>query len=77
MMDESERPNEPRHYILYDERACGNGDTDDASVVCAGIRSLKEAKKDARMMGFTCACFSYREDGNTLVDERWECDFYA
>lgn len=64
----------PRKYLLYDARACGDAGTDDAA--CLGIAdSLKEARRDARDLGYDCAIYSCAIDGNTLIDERWEEDY--
>jgi hypothetical protein len=66
---------EQRTYILYDSRACC-GDPDEASVlVCC--ESNREAKSYCDgSFGAAMACFSYAHDGNQLVDERFEWNWY-
>lgn len=59
-----------RLWILYDERAC-SGDTERAAVLSSSIDE-REAKKDAKMFACPLACYSYRIDGDALVDEKWE-----
>lgn len=61
-----------RHYIIYDGRAMA--ETDDATALEAGIGSLAEAKESAPDYG-GAACWSYRERGGQLTDERFE--FYG
>lgn len=62
-----------RTYILYDSRAWG-GETDEASVlvVCEDNEEACEYKGDYGGM----ACFSYAEQGDQLIDERHEWNWY-
>lgn len=64
---------ERRTYLLFDSRACGAQGTEDASVLvaCESNREAKSYKGDYGAM----ACYSYRDDNGTLIDERWEWDF--
>jgi hypothetical protein len=64
-----------RLYILYDGRACADNGTEDASVLVA-CGSNGEAKSYCGEFG-QMACYSYREDNGTMVDERWEWDYHG
>ena len=56
-----------KKYIVYDERA--TYDEDEATVLtCAD--TLKEAKRDAREMGYPCVVFEYDFDGKTATNGR-------
>lgn len=63
-----------RRYLLYDGRACGQQDTDFATVLVA-CESDKEARSYKGEYG-DMACYSYEitENGD-LVDEQWEWDY--
>ena len=65
-----QKTKEKRLYIIYDGRAI-SGDTDDAAVMVA-CESLKEALSYKGDFGGDCVLYSYREDGNNLVDEKFE-----
>lgn len=63
-----------REYICYDGRACrfdgGSGKTDRATIMDIAA-TLELALGSA--IG-QCAIYSYADDGESLTDERWECD---
>lgn len=67
---------EPRQvYIIYDGRAVPGSDTMDAAVMSTA-RTLKEARRDARDFGFTCAIYvcDLQKDANgqdEAVNERF------
>ena len=62
---------ETRMYLIYDGRA-RFGDTDDAVVYFAVGYSWEEAARSL-VEDFPDGCiYSYREDGDVLVDEREE-----
>lgn len=63
-----------RLYILYDSRACG-GDTEDASVLTV-CESDGEARNEHGGLWGAVACYSYAHDGNKLVDERLEWNWF-
>lgn len=59
-----------RMYILYDGRAAG-GDTSEASVlVCC--ETYREAWSERKDYGGASVCYSYRQSGKQLIDERYE-----
>ena len=62
-----------RKYILYDGRAL-NGDTWDATVLMS-CASLKEAHEWKGEFGDASVCYSYKVQGKTLVDKKWEFDY--
>jgi len=64
-----------RTYILYDSRAADGTGTEDASVleVCNDDKEACEAKGDYGGM----ACYSYYKEGNNLVDERFEWNWFS
>jgi hypothetical protein len=65
-----------RLFFLYDSRACGGGNPDDAAVLVA-CESNWEAKSYKGTYG-PMACFSYRENpGGTADDERHEWDYWG
>lgn len=66
-------------FILYDARACGDGDTDEATIFvsCDSMKEAKGYKGDYGAM----ACFSYdiipkEGERGELVNETWEWDYY-
>lgn len=63
-----------RNWILYDGRACCSQGTEDASVLvaCSSNGEAKSYKGDYGAM----ACYSYKVNRNTLIDERWEWDWF-
>ena len=65
---------EKRAYILYDSRAADGMGTDDASVLVA-CESNEEALSYRGEYG-GMACYSYREDGKNLVDEKFEWNWF-
>lgn len=67
-----------REYILYDGRACGDQDTDNALLLFAcgrGQEGRKDAVESAGSFG-AMACYSYAVKGRTLTDKQWEWDWY-
>lgn len=62
-----------RTWILYDSRAW-TGDTEDASVCEASDEPYIKAEYDGAYGGV--ACYSYARDGQNLVDERHEWNWY-
>lgn len=58
-----------RRYIIYDERAMLDVDEAEVLGVCD---SLSEAKRDAKELGYNAVIYSYRVEGDTLVDEQYE-----
>lgn len=62
-----------RTYILYDSRA-GDGNTEDATilVVCEDEEEANSYKGDFGGM----VCFSYKDDGDKLTDERHEWNWF-
>jgi hypothetical protein len=64
-----------RLYILYDSRACADQGTEDASVLEA-CEDDADAKSACGLYG-AMACYSYAHGpGSTLIDERWEWDYW-
>lgn len=65
---------EERVYILYDSRAADGLGTDEASVlvVCESEEEAESYKGDFGGM----ACYSYREEGERFVDERFEWNWF-
>ncbi len=65
---------EKRTYILWDSQAADGFGTEEASVfvVCD---SEDEALSYCGHFG-AMACYSYRDDGDTLTDERFEWDWF-
>lgn len=63
-----------RQYILYDSRAADGSGTEDASVlvVCDDEKEALDYRGDFGAM----ACYSYRVDGDNLVDERFEWNWF-
>jgi hypothetical protein len=63
-----------RTYILYDSRAADGMGTDEASVfvVC---ETEKEAISYCGDFG-GMACYSYKDDGKNLTDERHEWNWF-
>ncbi len=64
-----------RQYAVYDDRACGDQGTAEASMlVFSG--TLEAAREDSKEYG-ACAVYSYAtNDGKELTDERWEFDVF-
>ena len=76
-MDEKKGKFIRKQYILYDGRACGGRDTDDAQVLCCAT-SLKEAREDAKDFGDGAiyVCDIYRRNGQDWGEnEEWVEDF--
>jgi hypothetical protein len=62
-------------YVLYDGRACGDQDTDAASMFCAGIKDIAEAVEMAPSYG-QCALYRYTETAPfEHGHEKWIGDF--
>lgn len=59
-----------RHYILHDDRAIN--DSEDGIVIEAGIYSRDEAISSSIERECGIACYSYKEQGRELSDERFE-----
>ena len=66
-----------RIFIIYDGRACGDRETDDAAILFNVGGDRQEAIDYMVEDNFgQCALYSYNEEGATsLTDERWEGDF--
>lgn len=62
-----------KEYVIYDGRAVTQG-TDEATVLSVAS-SLKEARRDARETGYSCAIYEYDVDDSTnppqLLNERF------
>lgn len=65
-----------RRFILFDGRACNGVGTDDATVLMS-CNSEAEAHREKTEFGDASACYSYKEEGNKLTDEKWEWDYHA
>lgn len=63
-----------RVYILYDDRAADGLGTSDASVLVV-CEDEQEAREYCGEFG-AMACYSYREDGENLIDERHEWNWF-
>ena len=59
-------------YVIYDMRA-ELGNTDDASIL-GTENSYEEAKKTLKNLG-EGVVYSYREEGQNLVDEEYEFNY--
>jgi hypothetical protein len=67
-------PQEYRVWIVYDGRACAGQGTESA-LVMSTASSLREARKDCRMFGFTCAIYSGTVKNGVMDDETWVEDY--
>ena len=66
-IDDGQERGERIHYL----RREGYADVDNATVlgVCD---SLREAKRDAKDLGYNAVSYSYRAEGGKLVDQQYE-----
>jgi hypothetical protein len=65
---------EKRIYILYDSRAADGLGTDEASVLVV-CETERQARSQCGEFG-GMACYSYRDEGGELTDERHEWNWF-